>query len=99
MISGHRVGPEEIEDSLATHEAVADAGVIGVPDDTRGEVPKAYVVLADGYDPGEALTDELIDHVRDRLAKYEYPREIEYIDELPKTPTGKIQRFKLGDGE
>jgi acetyl-CoA synthetase len=98
MISGHRVGPEEIEDSLATHEAVADAGVIGIPDDTRGEVPKAYVVLADEYDPGDALTEELIQHVRDRLAKYEYPREIEYIDELPKTPTGKIQRFKLEEG-
>lgn len=95
MISGHRVGPEEIEDSLATHEAVADAGVIGLPDETRGEVPKAFAVLADGYDPGEALTDELKQHVRDRLARYEYPREIEYLDELPMTPTGKIQRFKL----
>lgn len=99
MISGHRVGPEEIEDSLALHEAVADAGVIAVADETRGQVPKAFVVLADGYDPSADLTDELKAHVKDRLARYEYPREIEYIDELPMTPTGKIQRFKLEDRE
>lgn len=93
--SGYRIGPEEIEDSLSGHEAVADAGVIGVPDDERGEVVKAYVQLADGYTPSDALADELQQYVKDRLAKYEYPRKIEFIDELPKTATGKIRRNDL----
>jgi acetyl-CoA synthetase len=93
--SGYRLGPEEIEDSIAGHEAVADAGVIGVPDDTRGEVPKAYVKLAGGYEPSESLKEDLQQHVKDRLAKYEYPRELEFIDELPTTATGKIRRVDL----
>lgn len=93
--SGYRIGPEEVEDSLAGHEAVADAGVIGIPDDRRGEVPKAYVKLADGYDPAGSLKSELKDHVKDRLAKYEYPRELAFIDELPQTATGKIRRVDL----
>jgi acetyl-CoA synthetase len=93
--SGYRIGPEEIEDSLAGHDAVADAGVIGIPDETRGEVPKAYIKLADGHSASEPLKQELKDHVKDRLAKYEYPRELEFIDELPKTATGKIKRVAL----
>jgi len=97
--SGYRIGPEEIEDSLAGHDAVADAGVIGVPDEERGEVAKAYVTLAEGFEPSESLTEELQQHVKDRLAKYEYPRHIEFIDELPKTATGKIKRADLEDRE
>jgi acetyl-CoA synthetase len=97
--SGYRIGPEEIEDSLAGHDAVADAGVIGVPDAERGEVPKAYVTLAEGFEPSESLTEELQQHVKDRLAKYEYPRHIEFIGELPKTATGKIKRADLEDRE
>lgn len=93
--SGYRIGPEEVEDSLAGHNAVADAGVIGVPDDKRGEIPKAYVKLADGYEASEALKNDLQDHVKNRLAKYEYPRQLEFIDELPKTATGKIRRVDL----
>jgi len=93
--SGYRIGPEEVEDSLAGHEAVADAGVIGIPDDQRGEVAKAYVTLAEGYEPADSLKTELKDHVKDRLAKYEYPRELAFIDELPKTATGKIRRVDL----
>ena len=93
--SGYRIGPEEIEDSLTEHDAVADAGVIGVPDDLRGEVPKAYVQLADGYEPSDQLAEELQQHVKERLAKYEYPRQLEFIDELPKTATGKIRRTTL----
>jgi acetyl-CoA synthetase len=93
--AGYRIGPEEVEDSLAGHDAVADAGVIGVPDDERGEVPKAYVRLAEGVEPSESLAEELQQHVKDRLAKYEYPRHIEFIDELPKTATGKIKRADL----
>lgn len=95
--SGYRIGPEEIEDSLAGHDAVADAGVIGVPDDERGEVPKAYVTLAAGANPSDSLVDELQQYVKDRLAKYEYPRHIEFIDELPRTATGKIKRTSLED--
>ena len=93
--SGYRIGPEEIEDSLAGHQAVADAGVIGIPDEERGEVPKAYVKLAEGHDRSDSLKSELKNHVKDRLAKYEYPRELEFIEELPQTETGKIRRVDL----
>ncbi|MFB6165868.1 MAG: acyl-CoA synthetase [Haloarculaceae archaeon] len=97
--AGYRIGPEEVEDSVAGHEAVADAAVIGVPDDERGEVPKAFVVLADGYEPSDDLREQLRQHVRDRLAQYEYPRAIEFVDELPKTATGKVRRASLRDRE
>ncbi len=94
---GYRIGPVEVEESLAGHEAVADAGVIGNPDDERGEVPKAFVVLSDGVEPSDELKEDLRNHVRDRLAEYEYPREIDFIDELPKTTTGKVRRTALRD--
>lgn len=97
--AGYRIGPEEIEESLAGHEAVVDAGVIGVPDDERGEVPKAFVVLKTGIDPAPELAAQLKDHVRDRLAKYKYPREITFVDGLPKTVTGKIRRHELRERE
>ncbi|SEQ91686.1 acyl-CoA synthetase [Natrinema salaciae] len=93
--AGYRIGPEEVEDSIAGHDAVADAAVIGVPDDERGEVPKAYVVLSSGQEPSDDARASIKQHVRDRLAKYEYPREIEFIDELPKTATGKVRRASL----
>lgn len=93
--AGYRIGPAEIEESLSAHEAVANAGVIGVPDDTRGEVPKAFVVLAEGSDPSRDLEAELQAHVKDRLAKHEYPRELEFLAELPKTTTGKVRRHDL----
>jgi acetyl-CoA synthetase len=69
--------------------------VIGVPHDKRGEVPKAFVVLVEDAEPTEDLRSELQTHVKDHLAKYEYPRELEFIDELPKTSTGKIKRMAL----
>jgi acetyl-CoA synthetase len=97
--AGYRIGPVEIEEALAAHDAVADAGVIGVPDDDRGEVPKAFVVLAEGYEPSEDLKATLRRDVRDRLAEYEYPREIEFLDELPKTSSGKVRRTSLEDRE
>lgn len=93
--SGYRIGPEEIEDALSAHETVVDAGVVGVPDEDRGEVPKAFVVLAEDVDPGESVTEELQDHVRRTLAVYKYPREIEYRDSLPTTSTGKLKRDAL----
>jgi acetyl-CoA synthetase len=97
--AGYRIGPEEVEESLASHEAVADSAVIGVPDDERGEVPKAFVVLADGHDASAELGDELQEFVKERLAAYEYPREVAFIDELPKTETGKVKRTSLRDRE
>lgn len=93
--AGYRIGPSEVEDELASHDAVADAGVIGIPDDERGEVPKAFVVLAGNYEPTDELVSELKQNVKQRLAMYEYPREIEFIDELPKTVTDKIRREDL----
>ncbi|WP_226008215.1 acyl-CoA synthetase [Natrinema salinisoli] len=93
--AGYRIGPVEIEEALANSDAVADAGVIGVPDDERGEVPKAFVVLANGYDASADLKEQLRQDIRDRLAKYEYPQHIEFIDELPKTSSGKIRRSSL----
>lgn len=97
--AGYRISPSEIEDELASHDAVADVSVIGIPDDERGEVPKAFVVLRDGSDPSERLIDELKQYVKKRLAMYEYPREIEFTDELPKTVTDKIRREDLRERE
>ena len=91
--AGYRIGPEEVEEHLADHDAVADAGVVGVPDEERGEVPKAFVVAQ--TEPTDGLREELQSHVRNRLAAYEYPREIEFVDELPKTATGKVRRDDL----
>lgn len=97
--AGYRIGPEEVEESLAGHDAVADSAVIGVPDEERGEVPKAFVVLADGHEASEDLREELQTHVKERLAAYEYPREVTFIDELPKTETGKVRRASLREHE
>lgn len=100
ICSGYRVGPEEVEEKLTEHDAVADSGVIGVPDDTRGEVPKAFVSLARGYEPAEDLVVELQEFIKNRLAPYEYPRAIEFVEELPTTPaSGKVQRAKLRERE
>jgi acetyl-CoA synthetase len=93
--SGYRIGPAEIESCLVQHPAVANAAVIGKPDATRGAIVKAFVVLQPGYSPGASLVEEIQNHVRARLAPYEYPREIEFIDVLPMTTTGKVQRKEL----
>ena len=93
--SGYRIGPAEIEDCLLKHEAVASVGVIGKPDETRTEIVKAYVVLRDGYSPSPELLASLQTHVKTKLAAYEYPREIEFVDHLPMTVTGKIIRKEL----
>jgi acetyl-CoA synthetase len=93
--SGYRIGPAEIESCLVKHRAVANAAVIGKPDATRGAIVKAFVVLQPGHSPSENLIEEIQAHVRARLAPYEYPREIEFIDALPMTTTGKVQRKEL----
>lgn len=99
LSAGYRVGPSEVEESLAGHEAVANAGVIGIPHDERGEVPKAFVVLASGVEPSADLKDQLKQYVKDNLAMYEYPRELEFINDLPKTVTGKVRRSDLRERE
>jgi len=92
---GYRIGPGEIEESLMRHPAVAMAAVIGVPDDVRGQVPAAFVVLRPGHEPGENLAVQLQQHVRTRLAAHEVPRQVEFVDDLPRTATGKIMRRAL----
>ncbi len=92
---GHRIGPGEIEECLIRHPAVAIAAVIGVPDEVRGEVVKAFVVPSPGAARSPELVAELQGHVRQRLAGYEVPRSIEFVDELPLTVTGKIRRGEL----
>ncbi len=87
--AGYRIGPSEIENCLVKHPAVANAAVVPKPDAERGAVVKAFVVLAAGYDASAALIEELQLHVRGKLAPYEYPKEIEFIGELPMTTTGK----------
>jgi acetyl-CoA synthetase len=93
--AGYRIGPAEIESCLVKHPAVLNAAVIGKPDATRGSIVKAFIVLQPGQSPSEKLIDEIQSHVKGRLAPYEYPREIEFIDALPMTTTGKVQRKEL----
>jgi acetyl-CoA synthetase len=93
--AGYRIGPSEIENCLVKHPSVANAAVVPKPDLERGAVVKAYVVLAAGFAPSDVLIDELQQHVRARLAPYEYPKEIEFIEALPMTTTGKVQRRVL----
>ncbi|GAB4037504.1 MAG: AMP-binding protein [Rubrivivax sp.] len=93
--AGYRIGPSEIENCLVKHPAVANAAVVPKPDAERGAVVKAYVVLAPGHVGDAALVEALQRHVRGRLAPYEYPKEIEFIDALPMTTTGKVQRRVL----
>ncbi len=90
--AGYRIGPSEIENCLVKHPAVANAAVVPKPDPERGAVVKAYIVLAAGYKASPELINELQRHVRGKLAPYEYPKDIEFIDSLPMTTTGKVQR-------
>src|SRR2546422_11617276 len=92
---GYRIGPSEIEDCLQGHPAVALAAAVGAPDPMRGEVVKAFVQLRDGVAGTPALARELQSHVRKRLSAHEYPREIEFIEALPVTTTGKVKRADL----
>lgn len=93
--AGYRIGPTEIESTLIKHPAVAMAAVIGVPDEIRGEVVKAYVTTKQGVEGTQELAHQIQDFVRTRLAAYEYPRTIEFVDQMPLTTTGKIRRTEL----
>jgi acetyl-CoA synthetase len=97
--AGYRIGPSEIENCLVQHPAVANAAIVPSPDQTRGNVIKAYIVLAPGHDPSPALEEAIQHHVRKHLAPYEYPKEIEFITALPMTTTGKVQRGVLRQRE
>jgi len=93
--SGYNIAGPEVEAALLKHPSVAECGVVGVPDEARGMVVKAYVVVMPGIAADAALTTELQDHVKREIAPYKYPRAIEYVAQLPKTQTGKLQRFAL----
>ena len=95
--AGYRIGPFEVESALVSHPAVAEAAAVAAPDEVRGQVVRAVVVLQDGHDPGDELVRELQDHVKAQTAPYKYPRVIEFVPELPKTPSGKIKRALLRD--
>lgn len=97
--AGYRIGPGEIEECLMRHPAVALAAAVGVPDPTRTEIVKAFIVLRDGVTPSTALEHEVRDFVRTRLAAHEYPRMVEFVPELPMTTTGKIRRKDLRERE
>jgi 2-aminobenzoate-CoA ligase len=93
--AGHNLSGPEVEGVLLEHPAVAECGVVGAPDEIRGQIVKAYVVLRPGNEPGPELVKELQDFVKAEIAPYKYPREIEFLPSLPRTETGKLQRFKL----
>jgi acetyl-CoA synthetase len=96
--AGYRIGPFEVESALVSHGAVAEAAVVAAPDDERGSVVRAVVVLRDGYRPSRELVTELQDHVKHETAPYKYPRIVEFAAELPKTASGKVQRALLRRG-
>lgn len=93
--AGYNIAGPEVEAALLTHPAVLECGVVGAPDPERGQIVKAYVVLAPGFEASEALARALQQHVKETIAPYKYPRAIEFVAQLPKTLTGKLQRFRL----
>ncbi|MEL0619706.1 AMP-binding protein [Psychrobacter proteolyticus] len=95
ITAGYRVGPTDVENTVLEHEAVAESAAVGVPDEVRGHTIKSYVVLKDGIEGSEQIAKEIQELVRKRLSTHAYPREVEFVTELPKTPSGKIQRFLL----
>ncbi len=99
IAAGYRIGPFEVESACLEHPAVAEAAAVASPDERRGSVVKAFIVLADGYSGSAECEQSIKDHVRDHLSAYAYPRKIEFVAELPKTLTGKIRRIELRQAE
>jgi acetyl-CoA synthetase len=95
IAAGYRIGPFEVESACLEHEAVAEAAVVAAPDERRGSIVKAFIVLVAGHEASEELAEQIKAFVRERLSAYAYPREIEFTEELPKTLTGKIRRIEL----
>ena len=95
IAAGYRIGPFEVESACLEHPAVREAAVVASPDELRGNVVKAFIVLADGYEPSDELAGEVSSFVRSRLSAYAYPRRVEFVPDLPKTLTGKIRRIEL----
>ncbi len=93
--AGYRVGPTDVENTVLEHPAVAESAAVGKPDELRGYIIKSFVVLKSGYEPSEELVKDIQGLVRERLSAHAFPREIDFVDALPKTPSGKIQRFIL----
>ena len=93
--AGYRIGPFEVESALVDHPAVAEAAVVAAPDEERGSVVRAVVVLRDGHEASDALARELQEHAKRETAPYKYPRIVEFAGELPKTTSGKIRRAQL----
>jgi 2-aminobenzoate-CoA ligase len=94
---GYNIAGPEIEETLLGHPDVAECGVVGVPDEARGQIVKAFVVLRDGATGGDAKVAELQEFVKQRIAPYKYPRAVEFLAALPRTNTGKLQRYRLRD--
>ncbi|MDA8147112.1 MAG: AMP-binding protein [Thermaerobacter sp.] len=99
ITAGYRVGPFEVESALVEHPAVVEAAVVGSPDPVRGEIIKAFVVPSPGHEPSPQLAAQLQEHVKRTTAPYKYPREVEFVTELPKTVSGKIRRIELREAE
>ena len=97
--SGYNISGLQVESALLKHEAVAECGVVGVPDEARGQIVKAFVVLREGFTAGDELAKELQDFVKAEIAPYKYPRAVAFVDALPRTQTGKLQRFRLREEE
>jgi len=97
--SGYRVGPFEVENALMGHPSVLECAITGVPDEVRGQVIKATIVLSNGFESSEELKKEIQNHVKEVTAPYKYPRVIEFVKQLPKTISGKIRRVEIRDNE
>jgi acetyl-CoA synthetase len=99
IAAGYRIGPFEVESACLEHPAVREAAAVASPDELRGNVVKAFIVLSVDHEPSDELGEEIKAFVRKRLSAYAYPRRIEFVDDLPKTLTGKIRRIVLSQRE
>ena len=97
--AGYRISPFEVESALLEHDLIAESAVVGVPDETRGQLVKAYIVLVEGYKGSNELIREIQDFCKNLTAPYKYPRKVEFVDSLPKTISGKIRRVELRELE